>query len=164
MSKLNKIVLLFLVPALICIISLAQEKTPQSKDEKELVYIKNVLWPKAYHEQDTKLLNQILHYSFQSIDAAGNRTTKQDEMEYIRKNKTSVSSSRFIIERFDIYKDKFAIIDGTGIFSSVTEETNNAVSNILGMARGLVTTQRQILDNLEELSVVIVEDHIKAQK
>lgn len=35
-----------------------------------------------------------------------------------------------------------------GNFSSITEETNNAVSNIIGMARGLVTTQKQLLDNL----------------
>ena len=52
--------------------------------EDTLRHVKTVLWNQAYRTQDVELLDRLLHDGFQMIDADGNRTTKQDELAYIR--------------------------------------------------------------------------------
>ena len=76
-----------LVLVMLCI-SFNQNFAQEVKnDEEQLRYLKEVEWPKAYYEQDTMLLDRILAEEFQMIDANGNSFTKQDELDYIKKNK-----------------------------------------------------------------------------
>lgn len=92
------------------------EKTSvlSADDRETLTTLKEVLWPKAYREQDTVLLDQILAEEFQLIDADGNWSDKKFELDYIRKNKPSYDSFRFEIKRLDIFENGTAIVAGTG--------------------------------------------------
>jgi len=83
-------------------------------DREKLTTLKEVLWPKAYREQDTILLDQILADEFQLIDADGNWSDKKFELDYIRKNKPSYDSFRFEIKRLDIFENGTAVVAGTG--------------------------------------------------
>jgi hypothetical protein len=83
-------------------------------DREKLTTLKEVLWPKAYREQDTVLLDQILADEFQLIDADGNWSDKKFELDYIKKNKPSYDSFRFEIKRLDIFENGTAIVAGTG--------------------------------------------------
>ena len=58
----------------------------RADDEETLRHLKTVLWNQAYRNQDVELLDTILHESFEMIDAEGNRSTKQKELEYIANN------------------------------------------------------------------------------
>ncbi|MBK6830395.1 MAG: hypothetical protein IPG92_06430 [Flavobacteriales bacterium] len=53
----------------------------RQEDHEALRYLKEVEWSTAYREQDTVLLDRILHGDFQMIDAEGNTFTKADELE-----------------------------------------------------------------------------------
>ena len=83
-------------------------------DSARLRELKEVLWPKAYREQDVGLLSQILADEFESIDAAGTRSTKSEELDYIKKNKPSYDSFRFEIRRLQVFENRTAIVSGTG--------------------------------------------------
>src|SRR5690606_3375399 len=83
-------------------------------DREKLTTLKEVWWPKAYREQDTVLLDQILADEFQLIDADGNWSDKKFELDYIRKNKPSYDSFRFEIKRLDIFENGTAVVAGTG--------------------------------------------------
>ena len=76
----------------------------RSADEAALREIKEVLWPKAYFEQDTELLGRLLAPEFQMVDGDGNWTTRADELDWVRKNKPGYDSltggSRRSIIRF----------------------------------------------------------------
>lgn len=87
-------------------------------DKVQLREIKEVLWPKAYREQDTALLDRILADDFESIDAEGARSTKREELDYISKNKPSYDSFRFEIRRLQLYENGTAIVSGTGYIES----------------------------------------------
>lgn len=91
-------------------------------DTARLRELKEVLWPKAYREQDTTLLNQILADEFESIDAEGTRSTKREELDYIRKNKPSYDSFRFEISRLQVFENRTAIISGSGHIETKTTE------------------------------------------
>lgn len=86
----------------------------EAADKARLREIKEVLWPKAYREQDVALLTQILADEFESIDAEGTRSTKAEELDYIRKNKPGYDSFRFEIRRLQIFENRTAIVSGTG--------------------------------------------------
>ncbi len=83
-------------------------------DTESLTHLKRVLWPKAYREQDAKLLDQILADEFRSIDADGNWSTKNEELEYVRVNRPSYESFSFTIQRLDVFSNGTAIVAGTG--------------------------------------------------
>jgi len=83
-------------------------------DTARLRELKEVLWPKAYREQDAPLLAQILADEFESIDAEGNRSTKGEELDYVRKNKPSYDSFRFVIRRLQIFENRTAVVSGSG--------------------------------------------------
>jgi ketosteroid isomerase-like protein len=91
-------------------------------DREKLTTLKEVLWPKAYREQDTVLLDQILADEFQLIDADGNWSDKKFELDYIRKNKPSYDSFRFEIKRLDIFENGTAIVAGTGHIEGTDED------------------------------------------
>lgn len=86
----------------------------ESADLARLREIKEVLWPKAYREQDATLLDQILADEFESIDAEGTRSTKPEELDYIRKNKPGYDSFRFEIKRLQVFPNRTAVVSGTG--------------------------------------------------
>ena len=99
----------------------------QANDEAELRKLKTELWNQAYRNQDTKLLDSILHSSFQMIDATGNRSNKAKELEYIKNNEWNPPNFKYTIERLDIYDDRFAIVDGTGDTDTYSYKSSNVL-------------------------------------
>ena len=99
---------------ILCLSAGAASGENESADHARLREIKEVLWPKAYREQDTALLDQILANEFESIDAEGARSTKAEELDYIRKNKPGYDSFRFEIKRLQVFPNRTAIVSGTG--------------------------------------------------
>ena len=101
---------------LICSSSLFAAESDQKReaDTASLRELKEVLWPKAYREQDAALLARILADEFESIDAEGSRSTKAEELDYVRKNKPSYDSFRFVIRRLEIFENRTAVVSGTG--------------------------------------------------
>ena len=96
-----------------------------ASDEQTLRHFKTVLWPQAYRTQDAELLDQMLHPSFEMIDNAGARSTKAEELEYIKNNAWNPGNFVYTIERLDIYEGKFAVIDGTGDTDTYTYKSSN---------------------------------------
>lgn len=96
-----------------------------STDEDILRHFKTVLWQQAYRTQDTDLLDRMLHDSFEMIDADGDRSTKQGELDYIRKNRWDPGEFEYQIERLQIYQDRFAVIAGTGVASTYAYKSSN---------------------------------------
>lgn len=94
------------------------EPTPGDADVARLKEIKQVLWPKAYREQNTGLLGQILADEFQMIDAEGKRSTKKEEIEYIRTHRPSYDSFRFVISRLEVFENRTAVVAGTGFIET----------------------------------------------
>ena len=81
MKELNKSVLLIsAVVFMVQCVKKSDSVKPTNKvdfnstDQRtELRYLKEVIWPKAYREQDTLLLDKILDESFELIDGSGNQ-------------------------------------------------------------------------------------------
>lgn len=119
----------------------AQEAHNQSQisfeDSLNLRHLKKVLWPKAYREQDTMLLDRILGDDFQMVDASGNWTTKAQEMDWIKENAAENDSFWYEIKRLDIYENGTAIISGTGYIINDSTKTIYQSSNILIKRDGL---------------------------
>lgn len=86
-----------------------------SDDEEVLRNLKTVLWPKAYSEQDTALLNQILHEDFELVDDNGDTYSKADELEYISNYGPSYSEFEFQVERVDLFENGTAMVSGKGV-------------------------------------------------
>lgn len=90
-------------------------QTNSSKSDLEILrHLKEVEWPKAYREQDTKLLDRILADEFQMVTDDDNWSNKQKELEYIKGNKPSYDSFRFEIKRLDVFENGTAVVAGTG--------------------------------------------------
>jgi hypothetical protein len=89
--------------------------TPQrSADEAAIRELKEVLWPRAYFEQDTDLLGRILAPEFQMVDGDGTWSTRAAELEWVAKNKPGYDSLTFEIKRLDVFENGTAIAAGTG--------------------------------------------------
>lgn len=86
----------------------------RQSDAELLRRIKTVDWPKAYREQDVGLLDKILAEEFERIGDDGRRSSKREEMEYIRKNRPSYSTFRFEITRLEVFENGTAIVSGVG--------------------------------------------------
>ncbi len=83
-------------------------------DEAAIRELKETLWPKAYFEQDTALLDRILAPDFQMVDGDGNWSTKAAELDWVSKNKPAYDSLAFEIRRLDGLENGTAIAAGTG--------------------------------------------------
>jgi hypothetical protein len=83
-------------------------------DNDFLRRLKEVEWPKAYREQDSKLLDRILAEEFQMIGSDGAWSNKLQQLERVRTTKPSYDEFRFEIKRLDIFENGTAIIAGTG--------------------------------------------------
>jgi hypothetical protein len=104
----------------------AESGRDQENDKTRLRELKEVLWPKAYREQDPALLAQILADEFESIDAQGNVSTKAEEIDYVRKNKPSYDSFRFVIRRLQIFENRTAVVSGTGYIETKAKDGKKA--------------------------------------
>lgn len=91
-------------------------------DEAVLRELKQVLWPKAYREQDSKLLDRILEDSFQMIDGDGVWTGKSYELKWVAENKVSYDSFKYDVLRLDIYGGDTAIVAGKGVITGKDKE------------------------------------------
>ncbi|MDX1476295.1 MAG: nuclear transport factor 2 family protein [Saprospiraceae bacterium] len=107
-------ILLILGCALLTVIDLQAQQVKIEPDVATLRHLKEVLWPQAYREQDTSLLDQILAAEFQLIDDQGNVYNKADELAYIQQHKPSYDTFRFEITRLDIFENGTAIVSGIG--------------------------------------------------
>ncbi|MBK9175056.1 MAG: nuclear transport factor 2 family protein [Flavobacteriales bacterium] len=99
-------------------------------DDNVLRHLKEVEWPMAYREQDTVLLDRILHDDFQMIDAEGNTFTKADELDWIKKNEWEVASFRYEIKRLDTWPNGTAIVSGMGHMLSDSTVSTYWSSNV----------------------------------
>jgi hypothetical protein len=100
---------------MVMLMSCNSNTTTSSADDREkLTHLKEVLWPRAYREQDATLLETILADEFQMIDDAGEWSNKKLELDYIRKNKPAYDSFRFEITRLDVFENGTAVVAGTG--------------------------------------------------
>ena len=86
----------------------------RAADEAALRELKEVLWPRAYFEQDAELLGRILAPEFQRVDSDGNWSTRAQELDWVSKNKPAYDSLEFKIRRLDIFDNGTAIVAGTG--------------------------------------------------
>ncbi|SNS76123.1 protein of unknown function [Ekhidna lutea] len=109
-------------------------------DEATLRNFKTVLWPQAYNEQDTALLNQLLHDKFQMMDDNGDSFTKDDELEYISNYAPTHDEFEYNITRLDLFDNGTAVIAGTGTMKGVDGNeayiTTYKSSNILVKVQG----------------------------
>ena len=117
--------------SLLLLISCTSKPVQEIDHHQTLTYLKEVQWPKAYHEQDTILLDMILGDDFQMIDQAGNWYTKKDELAWIKKQGTSYDSFYYEIKRLDVLENGTAIVCGTGHIYNDTTETIYQSSNVL---------------------------------
>jgi hypothetical protein len=83
-------------------------------DEAVLRQIKLELWPRAYREQDTALLDRLLASEFELIEADGNISTKAAELDYVSRHRPSYEHFRYEIERLEIFGGDTAIVAGQG--------------------------------------------------
>lgn len=120
MNRSHKILIIILVVLFAFCFEVVGEE-PGKKDEEVLRHIKEVLWPKAYREQDVKLLDQILADEFRMIDDRGKWSDKKMELKYIEKNKPTYKSFKFVIKRLDIFENGTAIVAGKGIIKGSDE-------------------------------------------
>lgn len=105
--------------------------TDTSRDEMVLRDLKENLWPKAYREQDTLLLDAILDNRFQMVDAAGNWSDKSGEMNWIKSHAMSHDSFFYEIKRLDVFTNGTAIVAGTGHIINDGRESLYESTNIL---------------------------------
>ena len=99
----------------VCVNVFGEAAVPARQSEAELLRrIKTIDWPKAYREQDVGLLDKILAEEFERIGDDGRRSSKRDEMEYVRKNRPSYSAFSFEITRLEVFENGTAIVSGVG--------------------------------------------------
>nr|WP_298923143.1 nuclear transport factor 2 family protein [uncultured Allomuricauda sp.] len=102
-----------------------------SEDQEILRNLKEIQWPKAYREQDTVLLDNILADDFQMVDASGNWSNKVKELEWIKGHAMQHDSFYYEIKRLDILNNGTAMICGTGHILNDSTETIYQSSNVL---------------------------------
>ena len=105
-------------------------------DTLNLRYLKEVEWPKAYSEQDTILLDRILHNDFKMIDASGGWYDKKDELDWIKEHAMEHDSFRYEIKRLDIFSNGTAVVAGTGHIINDSTHSTYESSNVLIKNKG----------------------------
>lgn len=113
----------------------------ESDDAAELRHLKVELWPRAYREQDTALLERILAEEFQMIDASGRWSTRRDELAWIAQHRPTYDSFEFEIVRLEIFENGTAVVAGTGTIRDSDEQgayvANYQSTNILIKREGI---------------------------
>lgn len=106
-------------------------------DRQMLQHLKEYDWPKAYHDQDTLLLDRILGQDFQMVDANGIWTTKTDELDWIKTHAIKSDSFRYEIKRLDFLENGTVILAGTGHSFQDSVYTTYQSSNVLIKRNGI---------------------------
>ena len=73
------------------------------------------------------------------INASGERSSKQDEIAYIRDNVWDPGEFEYRIERLDIYQGTLAIISGTGVAETYTYKSSNVLIKENGQWRAIAS-------------------------
>lgn len=107
---------------LISLVTVPSSVGDPRSDEEILRELKEVLWPRAYFEQDDDLLDSILAEEFQMVDAEGNWSNKADQLARVRGRKPSYDSLVFQIKRLDIFENGSAIVAGTGVVDGTDDD------------------------------------------
>ena len=128
-----------IIPVTLSLVLIVLSSAALAEDYDVLRNFKTVLWPQAYRTQDAELLERLLHDSFEMIDAEGNRSTKQQELEYVRNNAWDPGSFEYRIERLQIYQGSFAVIDGTGVAEKYTYKSSNFLVKEDGVWRAIAS-------------------------
>ncbi len=110
-----------------------------SSDETTLRHFKTVLWQQAYRNGDVDLLERLLHDSFEMIDADGNRSDKQDELDYVRDNTWDPGAFEYQIERLQIFNDNYAIVAGRGLATEFSYRSSNVLVKEEGEWRAVMS-------------------------
>ncbi len=84
------------------------------------------------------------------MSADGNRSTKADELAYIRDNEWDPGEFEYRIERLQIYRGQFAIVDGTGIATNYTYKSSNVPIKDSGECRALSSHVSGVNDRSED--------------
>lgn len=110
-----RLVCFLLVLTAVCVTDFRKQVVAaRDSDAARLRQLKTVDWPKAYREQDVPLLDKILAEEFEMISDDGSRSSKRDELAYIRKNRPTYASFHFEITRLEVFENGTAIISGIG--------------------------------------------------
>ena len=104
--------------------------------KKELRYLKEVEWPKAYAQQDTQLLDRILGEDFWLVGNSGTWDSKADELQWIKANKAENDSFYYEIRRLDVLENGTAVIAGSGHVFNDGKESVYQSSNVLVRREG----------------------------
>jgi ketosteroid isomerase-like protein len=124
-----------LAAAFVVALALGGSAWAQSADEAAIRKFKVEDWPRAYRTQDTAMLDRMLADSFVAVDAAGNWSTKAQEIAELRTTTWNNDGFTFTIKRLDIYGGHTAVVAGEGLVRYETGEKPRQVryqsSNIL---------------------------------
>ena len=74
-----------------------------------------------------ELLDELLHESFEMVDADGNRSTKRNELDELAGTEWDPGEFEYRIERLSLYDGRFAIITGEGVASSYRYRSSNVL-------------------------------------
>lgn len=139
------------IPTLFVIIFLVSCNTPKTNetttsslisenDREALKELMTLSWPKAYADQDTALLDQLLHEKFQLVDDQGETFGKKDELTYVKKYGPSYDSFVFEITRLDLFDNGTAVVTGMGTLTGSDADGNYVTtyrsSNVLVKEEG----------------------------
>lgn len=104
-----------------------QAKANPDLDKAQLKHLKLTLWPQAYRTQDAKLLGQILHPQFQMIDANGQTSTRQEELQYVANNPWTAVNFQYHIERLEVFDGRTAMVSGRGETDAYQYHSSNVL-------------------------------------
>ncbi len=112
----------FCVPVILALFVACSAQTPaqqqtvaiSDEDYETVKNLKIVSFAKAYEDQDTVLLDQILHNTYQLVDDGGEVYSKKDEMDYVSKYGPSYETFTFEILKLEVYENGTATVFGIG--------------------------------------------------
>lgn len=86
-----------------------------SGDEQALRELVTTIWPQAYENQDTAVLNRILHAQFKLVDDQGESYSKEAEIQYAGKYGPSYDSFTYEVKGLSLFENGTAVISGAGL-------------------------------------------------
>jgi len=119
-------------------------------DEEQLRHFKTVLWPQAYREGDVDLLETLLHDDFEMIEADGNRSTKDDELAYVRDAKWDPGAFEYQIDRLQVFEERFAIVSGLGLTTAYSYRSSNVLVKVEGSWRAVASHVSGVTNRYDE--------------
>lgn len=99
-----------------------------AQDEEVVRNMKIELLAKAYEDQDTTLLSQILHEKYQLVDDGGEVYSKRDEIQYVSQYGPSYDTFVFEISKLELFDNGTALVFGTGTITGSDIQGNYSQS------------------------------------